>query len=259
VKSAIKAVTFDLWDTIVIDDSDEPKRRAKGLRSKKQERRHLLWEALHRSAPVAREDVDLAYDVADAAFNTVWHEQHVTWTIATRLRVVLAGLGRSLPEDDLHAVVRAHEVMEVEIPPDLLPGCTAALADLAGRFKLAVVSDAIVTPGSCLRQLLDRHGIQGYFGGFAFSDEVGHSKPHRDMFAAAADQLHVRIDQMIHVGDRDHNDIQGPQALGMKAVLLTASRAVDADRTTADAICRRYEDLPGIIDQLSSTGSSPCR
>ena len=35
----IKAVTFDLWDTIVHDDSDEPKRKAKGLRTKKAERR----------------------------------------------------------------------------------------------------------------------------------------------------------------------------------------------------------------------------
>ena len=29
----IKAVTFDLWDTVVHDDSDEPKRKAKGLRT----------------------------------------------------------------------------------------------------------------------------------------------------------------------------------------------------------------------------------
>ena len=50
----IKAVTFDLWDTIVHDDSDEPKRKAKGLRSKKAERRHLLWEALNRRPPSAR-------------------------------------------------------------------------------------------------------------------------------------------------------------------------------------------------------------
>ena len=38
----VKAVTFDFWDTIVIDDSDEPKRAKRGLRSKPDERRHLL-------------------------------------------------------------------------------------------------------------------------------------------------------------------------------------------------------------------------
>ena len=117
---------------------------------------------------------------------------------------------------------------------------------------MAIVSDAIVTSGRGLRELLAVHGVAKYFSGFAFSDEVGHSKPHRDMFAAAADQLGVRIDQMIHIGDRDHNDIQGPQRLGMKAVLLTASRSVDRDGTTADAICDSYADLPGMIDRLAA-------
>ena len=35
----IKGVTFDLWDTMVRDESDEPVRAARGLRSKKAERR----------------------------------------------------------------------------------------------------------------------------------------------------------------------------------------------------------------------------
>ncbi|GMQ80268.1 MAG: hypothetical protein BMS9Abin04_231 [Planctomycetia bacterium] len=169
----MKAVTFDLWDTIVFDDSDEPKRRARGLRSKHDERRYLVWEALNRHAPISREAVDLAYDVGAAAFNAVWHDQHVTWTIAARLAVVLKGLGRTLPEDDLAGVIRAHETMEVEIFPDLIPGCGQALAELSQRFKLAVVSDAIVTPGSRLRDLLELHGVRQYFSALAFSDEVG--------------------------------------------------------------------------------------
>src|SRR5262250_1838681 len=96
----LKAITFDLWDTIVHDDSDEPKRKAQGLRSKKAERRHLLWQALNRHKPIAEAGVNLAYDVADAAFNRVWHDQHVTWGIAERLEVALKGLGRSLPAED---------------------------------------------------------------------------------------------------------------------------------------------------------------
>lgn len=247
----IRAITFDLWDTIVVDDSDEPKRRAQGLLSKRDQRRRLLWEAVDRQEAIADEEVRLAYDVGDAAFNRVWHDQHVTWPIRTRLEVILTGLGRTLPDADLAAVVSAHERMEVDIPPDLIPGCAAALASLADRFKLAIVSDAIVTPGRGLRKLLAGHGVATYFDGFAFSDEVGHSKPHRDMFTSAAAQLGVGIEEMIHIGDRDHNDIQGPQRLGMKAILLTASRSVDRDRTTADAVCDCYAELPEMIDRLA--------
>ncbi|NOZ40374.1 MAG: HAD family hydrolase, partial [Planctomycetes bacterium] len=153
---------------------------------------------------------------------------------------------RSLPPEVFEQVVADHAAMEVDIEPNLIEGCAEALADLASRYKLA-----IVTPGRRLRDLLEKHGVKQYFSGFAFSDEVGNSKPHRAMFASAAEQLGVEIEQMIHIGDRDHNDIQGPHALGMKAVLFTATRDVDRDNTAADAICQRYSDLPGIIDLLA--------
>ena len=96
----IKAVTFDLWDTMVDDDSDEPKRAAKGLRSKRDERRHLVWAALNEVEPIEPERVVLAYDTADAGFNVVWKELHINWTVEQRLRVVLNGLGRSLRHQD---------------------------------------------------------------------------------------------------------------------------------------------------------------
>ncbi len=247
----IKAVTFDLWDTIVYDDTDEPKRKAQGLRSKRDERRHLMWEALNRHRPIALERVVLAYDTADAGFNLVWKENHINWTLEQRLRVVLAGLGRDLPADDLQRLVEETGRMEVDISPDPIEGIGEALAELSSRYKLSVVSDSIVTPGTGLRAILEKHGLKQYFSGFAFSDEVGHSKPHRSMFDAAAAQMDVRVEEIVHIGDRDHNDIKGPQALGAKAVLFIASRDVDKDRTSADAICERHRDLPAIIDRLA--------
>ncbi len=247
----IKAVTFDLWDTIVHDDSDEPKRKAKGLRSKKAERRHLLWQALNRHKPISEADVALAYDVADAAFNRVWHDQHVTWRIGERLEVALKGLGCTLPADEFAELVRQHEDMEVDIPPDLIPGIAEALAKIHGRYRTCVVSDAIVSPGSALRRLLARYDLTRHFDGFAFSDEVGHSKPHRSMFDSAARQMGVAMEEMVHIGDRDHNDVKGPHKLGMKAILFVATRPADRGKTSADAICERHADLPGIIDRLA--------
>jgi putative hydrolase of the HAD superfamily len=247
----ITAITFDLWDTIVVDDSDEPKRKAKGLLSKKAERRRIVWEALSLEAPIDQATVGLAYDLADAAFNKVWHDQHVTWTIGERLEVLLKGLGRNLPQPVLAEIVRQHEEMEIAVRPNLIPGIAEALADLHGRYKTCVVSDAIVSPGRALRRLLESYGLARHFDGFAFSDEVGHSKPHRDMFESAARQMNVRLDEIVHVGDRDHNDVKGPQALGMKAILFVAARDTDRDQTSADAVCERHADLPAAVDRLA--------
>ena len=250
----LKAVSFDLWDTIIDDDSDEPKRRAQGLRAKPQQRRHLLYQALNGHRPVTKQQVNAAFDAADAAFQKAWKQDSVTWPVAERLGVALKELGRDLPADELAGLAQALGRMEVELPPDAIDGIGDALEELSGRYKLCIVSDTIVTPADGLRALLDGYGLKKYFSGFAFSDEVGHSKPHPDMFNSAAHQLGVEVTDMVHIGDRDHNDIKGAQGLGMKAVLFTAKRGVDRETTSADAICERHADLPAIIDRLAGGG-----
>ncbi|NCF27734.1 MAG: HAD-IA family hydrolase [Gammaproteobacteria bacterium] len=247
----VKAITFDLWDTVIHDDSDEGKRKAQGLASKRDARRELALAALDRNASLDKSALLTAYDTMEAAFNRVWHQQHVTWTVDERVSVLLQGLGRTLPDADRGELVQALEEMEVTVPPNPIDGITEAIAALAGTYKLGVVSDAIYSPGRCLRQWLEMHDLLQHFDGFAFSDEVGHSKPHRDMFASAAAQLGVEFRDMLHIGDRDHNDIKGPHALGMKAVLFTATRDLDKDHTTADAICPRAAELPETIRRIA--------
>ncbi len=246
----IKAITFDLWDTVIHDDSDEQKRKARGFRSKREERRWLVWRALERVEPIPRETSATAWDVTEAAFKRVWHDLHVTWTVAERLDVLLQGLKRQLPEDVSTSLIKALEEMELEVAPDPIEGVDAALESLHARYDLGVVSDAIVSPGRCLRRWLEMHDLARFFSAYAFSDEVGHSKPHRDMFASAAGQLGAELHEMVHIGDRDHNDIKGAQALGMKAVLFVATRDVDREKTSADAVCESYKELPAVIERL---------
>ena len=248
----IKAVTFDLWDTIVDDESDEVYRAQQGLRTKKEERRHQIWSALNAISPIEYEKVALAYDTAEAGFVVVWKECHINWTVDQRIRVVLNGLKREVPKSVFDKLVDDHSRMEVEISPDPIDGIGEALKELSKRYKLSIVSDSIVTPGTGLRDILQKHGLKDYFSGFAFSDEVGHSKPHRSMFDSAAKQLDVDVSEIVHIGDRDHNDVKGPHAIGARAILFTATRADDRDITTADAICDSHHDLPGIVDRLAA-------
>jgi FMN phosphatase YigB (HAD superfamily) len=250
----IRAITFDLWDTVIHDDSDEPRRAAAGLPSKREARRALVRDALAAHSAVPGEVVDAAYDVADAAFTKVWHDQHVTWSVAERISVLLGGLGRGLPEAVLAKVTAKIEVMELEIMPDPVPGIGDAIETLAARYPLAVVSDAIHSPGRCLREWLERHRLLHHFGAFAFSDEVGHSKPHPDMFNRAAAGLGVDVSEMLHIGDREHNDVCGPHALGMKAILFTATRDRDRAGSAADAVCERAADIPAAVERIAGAG-----
>lgn len=248
--SKIKAITFDLWDTIIHDDSDEPKRKAAGKPPKKEERRRLVHGYLERHAPISREFVDRAYDTADAAFTKVWKEHHITWTVRERLEIVLKGLKRSLPDIELAELIRLHEEMEMDIRPDIIPGVKEALQQLRTRYRLGVISDAIFTPGRALRQILSDAGLLGLFDVFVFSDEAGRSKPDPSVFLAAASALGAKPKELVHIGDREQNDIEGPHQIGASAVLCTAVIDRRSEGTKADAVFSDYRDLPGVIETL---------
>jgi putative hydrolase of the HAD superfamily len=245
----VQAISFDLWDTLFIDDSDEAIRVTRGMRTKKAERRFLVHQALSRHCQMAAEQVHLAYDVVDAAFRKVWHDHHVTWTVRERLRVLLEGFQVVLPETELAELVRLHEDMELTVRPRLIAGVREALEGLKGRYKLAVVSDAIFSPGRALRELLQGENLLGFFDALVFSDEVGFSKPDRRAFERVAGELGLPVSHLVHVGDRDHTDVKGAQAAGARAILFTAVKA-RGDATSADAVCDRYEDLTRIIEQM---------
>jgi putative hydrolase of the HAD superfamily len=235
-----------------MDDSDEPKRRARGLPPKPVARRELVHDYLCRHASIERAMVDCAYDITDAAFREVWHNQHVTWTVAVRLGVLLKGLKRELPAAEFAELVRLHEDMELAVRPDLVPGVTEAVRALAAKYKLVVISDAIFSPGRALRELLSGYGLLDAFSAFVFSDEAGCSKPDPIAFRKAAGLAGCRLDEIVHIGDREHNDIAGPKGVGARSVLLTAAIDRGSASTAADAICRNYGELAAIIESLDA-------
>jgi len=249
-KAVIRAVTFDLWDTVLIDDSDEPKRAAQGLESKPAERRNLVRKFLARHEPISAEQVDLAYNTVDAAFRQVWYGQNVTWTVRQRLTVLLDGIGRHLPQRQFDELVRLHEDMELAVRPDLAVGAAEVLQNLHGKYRLGVISDAIFSSGRALRQLLAHYDLLKFFDAFVFSDEIGCAKPDARVFEAAAADLGVEPGEVAHIGDRELKDIVGPHAIGARAVLCTVVKDRGSENTKTDAICHDFSNLPAILEKL---------
>ena len=249
----LNAITFDLWDTIILDGSDEPKRAARGLQSKHEERRFLFWSKLKNLASIDKSITDAAFDVHEAAFRQVWYRMSVTWEVPERLEVLLAGLDIKLPKATYDELVHQFETMELVVKPDLISGAAETIAELADRYDLCIVSDTIYTPGRGLRALLEHHDVAKHFKGFIFSDEVGRSKPHPDCFRGAAEQLGLDLSKMLHIGDRDAKDIVGAQAVGMKAILFTGARDEGSrEITSADAVIDNFSDLVSAIDKIAA-------
>jgi len=249
-------VTFDLWDTVFIDDSDEAIRAERGMPTKFEARRQLVHAALNEHAgdrgPVSREAVDIAYRTADTAYNRVWHDHAVTWTVPARLELVLAGVGRELPPAAFAKLVQDHEDMELHLPPRLAAGIVEPIRELARKYTLGVVSDTIFSPGRALRQILGNYGIVDCFSAFAFSDEVGCSKPAAGMFEAIAAQTGAPIESIVHIGDRLTKDIDGPHTVGARGVLTTVVKTRNEEGDAPDATVHDYADLVRVIDSLAS-------
>lgn len=246
----IKAITFDFWDTLVADNSDEPRRAALGLPTKPQARLQLLMEEIVQHHPTIQpEQMAQAFEHANQRFRHAWKNEHHTPSVAARLQEAFAFLQIALTPG-FAEVVRQVEEMEVMIPPVFVPGVREVLGELARRYTLGIISDAIHTPGRGLRTLLERQGVLHHFRALIFSDEVGASKPSPIVFERASAELGVPFSQIVHVGDRESNDVDGPLAMGMKSILFTGVIDRDSKNTRANALCREFVTLPDVIQEL---------
>lgn len=246
----IKAITFDLWDTVFIDDSDEPKRKAAGRLSKHEERRSLVFELAQKHKDVSRELVDSIYNTADAAFSKVWHSQFVTWIVGERMEIIFKGLEINLSSEELDNIIQLHEEMELEFKPDFINGVGDAIEELSKTYQLGIISDTIFSPGRVLREILKGEGLLKYFDHFVFSDEIGNSKPEPIVFQSACKKFGIEPSELVHIGDREHNDILGPKNVGANAILCTAAIDRDSKNTKADAVFSDYRELPAMIQSL---------
>ncbi len=254
----IEAITFDFWDTLAVDDSDEAKRCALGLPSKQEARIKLFAQKVMQNHPqISARKAAAAYQRANERFRRVWHDEHHTPAVATRISYAYEELGLLPPPGqyarlmrEIDELVREIEVMEVRIPPDFVPGVHTTLQILASQYKLAIISDTIHTNGRGLRGLLAQQGILPYFSQQLFSDEVGVSKPSSQIFRTAATLLDIPPERIVHVGDRESNDIDGPLAIGMRAILFTGAIDRNQGKTRAHAICHHFSALPEIVQRL---------
>lgn len=250
----MQGVTLDLWDTIIIDDSDEPLRAERGLPSKRDVRLAAIGDLLRPDHEgISAEAIAGAWDSVHGEFVTMWRQQHVTFDVRDRLGRILEHLEiRSPSEEAIAKAVACIEAAECDPPPQLIEGAAAGVRALADRGPIVLISDTVITPGHGLRRILETHGLLDLFSGCVFSDEAGRSKPHRSVFEQAATLAGLPLDAMAHVGDRQHHDVVGAREAGMRSVLFTASRATDRDISTADAICDSWSELPSVITSLGA-------
>jgi putative hydrolase of the HAD superfamily len=234
-------VTFDFWNTIARlppGAMSEARRRAVAAACEAAEV-EVEAERLRTSL----EEVGLSWERAWAA----GHHLHPREGAEALVRAL--GVEGAAREMVAEAFLGAGREVRLELAPEIRP----CLRELAERgVGIGIVCDVGFSGGELLRELLAREGLLGRFGGWGFSDEVGHYKPSPQIFEAALEALGARPEEAVHVGDLRRTDVAGAAALGMGTVRYTGLH--DDPETDsgpeADAVLDRLRELPDLIDRL---------
>jgi putative hydrolase of the HAD superfamily len=241
----IEAVLFDYGHTLIHFD-DRPHDR---LLDAYERINQLLAAQLRRDVPQATvliEKVSRAVDDEIQRDYASGREEEVE--IAGLYDAALRALGLELDPDVIEQVMELEQdgwIGAVHVGPDVVPTLEALRAD---GLRLGIVSNAAYLPRLMVGQLRAL-GLRDYFDGVTFSSDVGRRKPHAAIYQDALRKLQVEPSKALFVGDRVKEDIQGPQRLGLRAVLTREWRQ-EEDPGTADFVIDRLGELPPIVARL---------
>ena len=214
----ITTVTFDLWQTLLLDDRDLGQARAlvrlKGAQS-----------ALVKFG----EDFDLdhireAYmacfqqcrEVRDSGLDVDFREQ-----VAIFVNHITPGLADWLDPGIMDEIAEFYSDSFLVHPP---PAHVDAVQVLQGikdmGLRMGLISNTGMTPGFTFRSYMDEEGMLDFFQTLTFSDEVKLAKPGSEIFMMTLKALRATPEQTIHVGDHVTNDVVGAKRCGMKTVWI---------------------------------------
>jgi putative hydrolase of the HAD superfamily len=227
----IRAISLDLWKTLILDhDEDEALRdriRAQAIREVLGEHGVVvsedgLYESLRR-IDVLRRDVREMRD----------------WTLTTSRQIGFVLTQASVyPSADLVEAVRPrYDAAIFQVMPTLIESSVPqVLAALARQYPLSLTSNTGKTPGRVLLNVLDMLDVRTPFAHFIFSDEVLYVKPDKEIWQLLVDINELKPEEIVHVGDSYRMDYKGARAAGLQAVLFGRQESLPAATLAIDSL-----------------------
>ena len=253
--SEITAVTFDLWQTLLVDNRElgltRSEARLEGVRC-------VLsgcgeeFEAGHISAAYwdcYRKCVSIREDLLDVSF-----EEQIDIFIES----ISPGLGQRLSAETVADISRVYADSFLDYPPPVHADAMNVLRSVQDMgLRIGLISNTGMTPGTTFRTYLSNNGILEYFDTLTFSDEVKMSKPAREIFLMTLRCLDAAPGQTVHVGDSIRNDVAGARDCGLKTVWITgfSEREDSSDPATEpDVTVDELAAVVPAIKRLSGLG-----
>jgi len=235
----VKAVLFDLFDTLLLLESDKvyypPSLR------------RLCEFLVKNGVTVPFEDFRRVYFEVREKFYSESRKSLEEPHFNVRVSQTLQRLGYSFDVSDPIVVgatmAFANEFMRyVSLDTDAL----AVLQKLHGKYKLGLISNFAIP--ECGWKLLEKFGLKEFFDIVIISGEINRRKPSPEIFNKALKALDVEASRAIFVGDMLDLDVMGPRNVGMKTVLIKRRRVEENTYVKPDRVITRLRELPAALE-----------
>ncbi len=232
---SVKAVTFDLWLTLIWDSKELEEYRklrrlinfhrfANKVRNNSERKRHAN---LVSTARLGISEVKIAMDTMHLKLRKL-HENGYDVRPDDRGKMLFDLIGlKFAPRIAEEIYSKAGEILSSSgyssgfpyINPEAGP-TMKLLKETFPDLKVALISNA-ARSAKTYERILKVLGVGKYFDHFVISCEVGYIKPRREIFEKALSLLSVKPPETLHIGDLFQADIVGATACGMNACLYT--------------------------------------
>lgn len=214
----ISVVTFDLWQTLLLDNRELGRARAQVRLEGAQQALQNFGEEydLDHIREAYRACYRYCHKVREQNLDVSFREQ-----VEIFINKISPGLVDRLPEEITREIIRAYADSFFVHPPLPHADATAVLSGIKKMgLSIGLISNTGMTPGATFRRYLDERGMLRYFDILTFSDEVKLAKPSDEIFLMTLRALGASPAESVHVGDHVQNDVVGANRAGMKTIWI---------------------------------------
>lgn len=239
----MKVITFDLWQTLIMDSPE-------GLQKAKEARIQGMREILASTCiDLGLPEMEQAYEESGRKLQEIW-KKSIDVSIMEQVGIFLGCLDHCIPSlapEVLTELVEAYASPILGVMPALNEGAIETLEGLKAKdYQIGLISNTGRTPGYILRIVLKRFGLFDYFEVLTFSDEVRIRKPDSRIFHLTLEKMGAIPRCSIHIGDDLRADVGGAKGAGMHAIHLRRGEGPLWD-PEPDGTIGRLPELLGLL------------
>ncbi len=118
----------------------------------------------------------------------------------------------NLTDNSLLHVDEIFQQSFLDNPPQLIESVYAdVITSLRTSYNMSILSNTVYVKGENIQKVLDRYLGSALFDFTLYSDQLGYSKPHENVYRRLISQSGVASTEIMHIGDSILCDINGPQ------------------------------------------------